>query len=158
MLESTRINKAKDYAYRLLNYRPRGEKELADRLKRKKFEPEIIAPVVAFLREVNYLNDAEFARFWVNSRISGKPMGPARIRYELKNKGVAEEIIDAALNSLKEKYDEYEAARGLAISRIKVLGKSIGGDKKRMRQRLYGYLNRRGFSFDVISDVVEGII
>ena len=158
MLESTRINKAKDYAYRLLNYRPRSEKELTDRLKRKKFEPEIIVPVVAFLKEMSYLNDAEFARFWVSSRISGKPMGLARIRYELKNKGVAEELIDAALNGIKEKYDECETARDLAINRIKVLKKSIGGDKKRMQQRLYSYLSRRGFSFEVISKVVKEII
>jgi len=158
MLESTRINKAKNYAYRLLNYRPRSEKELAGRLKRKKFEPEIIVPVVTFLRKVNYLNDLEFARFWVNSRISGKPMGLARIRYELRNKGVADDIIDAALNSLNEKYDEREAARNLAINRVRVLKRSIGADKKRIRQRLYGYLNRRGFSFDVILEAVKDII
>ncbi|NQU73859.1 MAG: regulatory protein RecX, partial [Candidatus Omnitrophica bacterium] len=59
--------RAKNCAYRLLSYRSRSIKEINDRLKKKGFSPAIIKKTVTHLKQINYLNDEEFAKSWVRT-------------------------------------------------------------------------------------------
>jgi len=152
MAQDKEFLRAKDCAYRLLSYRPRSVKELKDRLKKKDFSAKTIQKTVEYLRELNYLNDEEFARFWVEAKLSAAALGYALLRYQLRQKGVAREVAEKVLNEQAGQYDEYEAARRLAVSRRRHYK---GLQPLKIKRRLYGYLLRRGFPQEAILQAIE---
>ena len=147
------LQKAISYSFLLLKYRLRSETELRSRLKRKKFPDDITESAVCFLKNKSFINDRDFARLWFESRLK-RSCGARRIKQELKLKGISEDLIQETLGSL-ENYDEEEVVLALAKKRLKVL-KGIAQDKK--RQRLYGFLLRRGFSPDTVIEVLNQVL
>ncbi len=147
------FDKARNYAYRLLSYRPRSKKEIIGRLAKRRFSRETITAVVNYLSELNYINDSEFACAWVRNRVSTKPMGIFLLKQELKEKGISNEVIEGAIEAVGKGYDEYRIAKGLFLSRSRIYSHL---DRTTSRRRIYGYLKRRGFSSEVISKLMVG--
>lgn len=145
------VTKAKRIVFQLLKFRSRSRKEIEDRLKKKKFTREAINTVIDYFDKLDLINDEEFAFGWMKSRLI-KPLGLRRISFELKQKGISEEIIEQAKNNIKDNYREYEVVSELAAGKLKKL-KNI--DSNKARARIYGFLIRRGFSIDVINEVVN---
>ncbi|HTY08400.1 MAG TPA: regulatory protein RecX, partial [Candidatus Edwardsbacteria bacterium] len=112
---------AKEYALKLLSVRPRSVAELRQRLAMRHFTDAAISEAVADLLRAGLLDDAKFAQLWVESRISSKPMGPARLRSELLAKGVDRETIARVLSDKREDLDEQGAALKLARKRWDLL-------------------------------------
>lgn len=150
---SSSFQQAKEYSFLLLKFRLRSEKELIARLKKKRFNQEDIAKVIDFLKEKRFIDDAQFAKGWVDSRIK-RPFGLRRIKEELRIKGVGDKIIDAQIQEVKRNYSEEEIVSGLAQERFSRL-KNI--DFQKARARVYGYLIRRGFGPDIVIDVLSKI-
>ena len=125
------LGRALDYIMR----RPRSIKEMHDYAWRKQWEPMMRDRVIARLTEKGYLDDAKFADTWVRHRAMGKPISERKLRMELKQKGVAEDIINATLEK-DEEFDESEALKRLI-------------EKKRARypdeQKFIAYLLRQGY-------------
>ena len=94
---------AKSYVFRLLKIRFRSEKEVRDKLGQKGFSEPTVDEAVGYFRSIGLIDDRQFARRWIASRLN-KPFGVHRIRFELKEKGIAPEIIKQALD---EKPDDY---------------------------------------------------
>lgn len=147
------LQKARQYAFYLLKFRLRSENEIYSRLEKKKFEREIIRQTVAFLKEKRFIDDAEFARAWVESRIK-KPLGLRRLREELKLKGVAKEIIDNQLERIKKDYSEIDVVREIARVRFSKLSAI---EPQRAKMRIYAYLLRHGFSPGIVIDVINNL-
>lgn len=145
------MQKARNYAFLLLKFRLRSEKELAERLKRKKFEPRVISETLAFLKEKRFLDDRLFAKTWIEWRIA-KPLGVIRLRQELRAKGIDKEIIDETLEEVKKNYSEESVVSGLAKERFKKLK---GVERNKAKQRILGYLLRRGFSTDLVIEAIR---
>jgi regulatory protein len=143
--------KAKRYAFLLLKFRLRSKAEMAVRLKRKGFEQEVIDKTIAFLVEKSFLDDQQFARELIDSRLR-KSLGLRRIKRELIDKGIKTDIIDNQISTVERNYSEEEVISSVIESRAQVLA---GLDKQKARQRLYGYLMRRGFSQDIVIEVIE---
>ncbi|HLC30641.1 MAG TPA: regulatory protein RecX [Dehalococcoidia bacterium] len=137
-----------DAAYRFLAYRPRSESEVRTRLRRRKFEAGLIDRVVAKLKEQRFLDDVAFAQQWTENRATHSPRSRAMVRSELRLKGVAPEIAQTAVEDLDDAEAAYEAG-GRRSLRIKA------ADYQEFRKRLWDFLRRRGFSYDVTSRVVE---
>jgi regulatory protein len=155
-LEQDKVKaRARANAYRLLHSRPRSEREIRDRLKLKKYDNSVIEDIVADLKRTGDIDDAKFARFWVESRMQFNPMGNVVLKHELKAKGVGEELIEAALKDKSKIYDEYAIASNMAQARFERLKKL---DRKKASKRLYDFLMRRGFGYDVIMKVVGSLI
>ena len=153
---SASLNKpqeARKYAFLLLKFRLRSENELASRLRQKKFPEEIIRDTICFLKDKRFINDRIFAKGWVASRLK-RPFGLRRIRQELVQKGLGKEIIEETFAQAKEGYSEDSIVRQLAEQRFSKL-KSI--EPLKAKARVYAYLIRRGFSPDVVSDIVKGL-
>ena len=135
------LGRALDYIMR----RPRSMKEVHDYAWRKQWEPMMRDRVIARLTEKGYIDDAKFADVWVRHRALGKPISERKLRMELKQKGVAEDIINAALEK-DEEFDEQEALKRLI-------------EKKRSRypdeQKLIAYLMRQGYRYDDIRSALE---
>jgi regulatory protein len=142
------LSKAVEKAVRFVSYRPRSETELRQHLRRKQLDDALIEEVIARLRRYNYLNDDEFAAYWVEQRETFKPRSPMALRQELRQKGVDSETIDRAVDDI----DELDAARRAAEKRLNQLAR-LPYDQ--FRAKLGGYLQRRGFSYGVIREVIQ---
>lgn len=145
--------KAKDYCFLLLKLRLYSQKELYQRLKKKKFDEGIIKETLTFLKERNYINDAYFVKSWIESRIK-KPLGLKRLIQELKSKGIDNQTIQEQLQRIKEGYCEKDIVLGIAREKI---GKLEGIDSQKAKRHAYEYLVRRGFSPEVVMDVIRQI-
>jgi len=143
--------KARSYAFLLLKYRQRSEKEISDRLKKKNFSEELIKETIVFLQEKKFIDDLAFSRAWIRERLAHS-IGPRRLKQELKSKGISKEIIENNLRQAQESYSEAETVRELAASRLGRMKNLEPGIAKR---RLYAYLLRRGFSPDIVIDAIN---
>ncbi len=145
------LEKAKNYSFLLLKFRLRSEKEIYQRLKQKKYPQETIKLTIAFLKDKGFIDDNVFARAWIESRLK-KPLGIRRIIQELKLKGIEAGIIEGLVSEVKKNYPERDLIEKIAQQRLKKLK---GIDPRLARNRVYAYLLRRGFSPDVIIEVLN---
>jgi len=148
--QSHDLQAAKEYSFLLLKFRLRSEKELASRLRQKKFSEAIIQVTLNFLKDKQFIDDQIFAQGWVAFRLK-RPFGLRRIRQELVQKGLDKEIIEVTLAQAKEDYDEGAIVRQLAEQRFCRLK---GVEPLKAKARLYAYLMRRGFSLDTVRNAV----
>ncbi|OLC38984.1 MAG: hypothetical protein AUH81_02915 [Candidatus Rokubacteria bacterium 13_1_40CM_4_69_5] len=109
--------------------------------------------VVADLTSRGYLDDATFARRWVESRAS-RGYGAGRLRAELRTRGVAPALIEAALGTLESGADR-ERARALARRRLPALRRA---HPERAARRLRDYLLRRGYPARVVAGVLREVL
>lgn len=141
-------SRARDMALRYLASRPRSVDEVRRYLQRKGFADTTIGQVIERLREWGYLDDEAFARFWVENRERFRPRGLIALRQELRQKGIAGEIIERVL---AEVHPEASARAALA-SRMR---RWQHLDWRTFRKKAGDFLARRGFSYDIIDDVVR---
>ena len=135
--------KAKEAALRYLAPRDHTSHEVAAHLKEKGFAPEDIAPVLEFLKECRYVDDADFAeRFVLMSIENGR--GPMRIRRDLEEKGIDSSVISVLL----EEHLESDAEREQALE----LGRKKAGENPQERDiaRAGRFLASRGFGNSTI--------
>lgn len=135
-----------DAALNLLAIRPRSETEVRTRLTRRGLPDDAIDAAIARLRELGYLDDPTFARLWTESR--GQARGRHVIRRELRAKGIDQETVDAAVADLS----EIDAARRAAEKKARSLR---GLEYQVFRNRLSGFLLRRGFSYETVKSVTD---
>jgi regulatory protein len=143
--------KARNYAFLLLKFRPRSEQEIRQRLQRKNYDPQIIRETLIFLKEHNFIDDHAFTDAWINYRLK-RPFGLRRIEQELRLKGIEKGLIQEKISQAKKGYCELETVEKLARERLKKL-KNI--EPQKARARIYAYLMRRGFSPDAITEAVN---
>ncbi len=146
--------KAKEYALKLLTIRPRSEGELKRKFMEKGYEPSVITPVIEALKRVSLIDDMEFAKIWVKNRMATRPRGKIMLMAELKRKWLKNEIINGVLEKFPEEYDERKVVKEIAQKRLKVFK---GLNEQVKKRRLFGYLARRGFSIDIINEVLNSI-
>jgi regulatory protein len=128
----------------LLSFRQRSEWELRDYLKRKNQSPAIIEKLLNVLSNLGYVDDKKFATAWVDNRRLLKPISSLKLRAELKQKRIANNIIDEVLKA--DTTDE-----------ITVLRELIDRKSKRYpdQQKLMAYLARQGFRYDDIKQALR---
>ena len=134
---------AKQKAYRLLSLRPHSEKELEKKLREKGFSAAIVKETLEKLRELNYLDDASFAGQWARNLAVNKLWGNKKIVLNLREKGVAAESINRAIEQARREISEEEAVAFLIKKKAsrKKLDILDLKEKKRIFQSLMG----RGF-------------
>lgn len=145
------VTKAKDRALTLLEYRKRSRAEIAHRLTRAGFAEDVIEEVATRLETMGLIDDADFSQSWVNHRLAGAPMGKARIRWELRQKGVADEVVQEAISAI-DADTEFQTAIDAARRRWE---KDRNADEPTRRRRLASFLQRQGFGWEVITKVVN---
>ena len=100
------------------------------------------------MRELGYLNDSAFARFWVESRQAGMPRSRRALAFELNRKGVGRDEMDAALDGVSDAEAAYDAAQ----RRLRALS---GADRRTFERRLGTFLNSRGFGYGVARAAIQ---
>jgi len=140
---------AVESALRLLAMGPRSEHDLRERLTRRRgFRREAVDHAVQRMRELGYLNDAAFARFWVESRQAGTPRSKRALAFELSRKGIGREQLEEALDGVSDAEAAYDAAQ----RRLRSLQ---GLDKQTFERRLGSFLNSRGFGYGVARSAIQ---
>ena len=142
------VSKAKEKAVQLISRRPRSNAEIEHNLRTKGFDAVVIEQVITRLQEVGLLDDAAFARYWVDQRDTFKPRSHLALRQELQQKGVARPIIEAALQDV----DQTAAAQRAAQ---KQANRYAHLSEEDFRQKLGGFLQRRGFHYEIIQQVIN---
>jgi regulatory protein len=132
---------ARTAAVALLARRDFASKELHERLAARGFEAPAVEAALASLGAEGTLNDARYAENYVTCQ-AGRGRGPVRIAAELRMRGLAAELIEAALA-----VPDWRAAAGAA--RTRRFGEAAPADwRERVRQARF--LQYRGFSADHI--------
>lgn len=149
------IQKARRYCLRLLGRRAYSVAEVRAKLKAHEFSQAAADQVLGELIQKRLLDDAAFARMYAGWRLEGRPMALSVVRRELQKKGVDRDCIDRTLAELDAPGDE--EARCLDLARRRV-GRLARLEKPEMRQRLLGFLSRRGFSYDTIDAAVRKVL
>ena len=139
-----------DAALRYLDYRPRSQAELEERLRRRGFDKAAIETTLAHLEEQGLVDDLAFARFWQENRQAFSQRSQWLTRRELRQKGVAEDIIDRVLADVDDEASAYQAAIAKA-RRLSV------ADYEDFRRRLGDYLRRRGFGYGAIKSALQKV-
>jgi regulatory protein len=141
-------SRAYNQALKYLTYRPRSQAEVETYLHGKGFSEEMIAEALVRLQEVGLLDDAAFAQYWVENRMEFRPKGPIALRYELRQKGVAEETIAEAIDAVDPDEAAYRASQ-------KLVRRLASEDRQGFFRRLLAYLGRRGFDYETARTACE---
>lgn len=143
-----RTEKARQNALRFVSYRPRSEYEVRTHLRRKSFEDDVVDHVVEYLTALDFIDDLAFANYWVEQRETFRPRSRFALSQELRQKGISRELIDSAL----EEVDESAAARRAVQKRAYHWA---GLPEQAYKEKMAGYLQRRGFSYELIRETIE---
>lgn len=138
-----------DKAYHFLSFRPRAEKEIRDFLKTKGATEKISEKIINKLKKLDYLNDLEFTSWWVKQRSTFRPKGKLALKVELKQKGIADRIIENALAQI----DELKLAEKAVQKKLKIYSKL---SPQNFRQKIVTFLGYRGFSWSTIKKLLDG--
>ena len=150
ILEEVLIKRAKLRTLRLLEQGDRTKKGLENKLEQNGYPPEAVEEAIVYAESFHYIDDKRYAVNYIQNQRGCK--GRARIMMELRNKGVSQEDIDFAFQETEEGADTRERIREL----IRKKRKSQGTMEEKERQKLYGFLMRRGFaSLDILSVLRE---
>ncbi len=141
---------AYDAAVRFLGPRPRSVSEIRRHLRTKRFDDVAIDPALEKLRAQGYIDDEAFARYWVEQRDTHRPRGERAIASELMQKGVSREVIDLVIGDREPDAEVARAREAIRRPITRWLTLSEVDRKRKIQQ----YLARRGFSYDVIDEVV----
>lgn len=138
-------------ALHFLSYRPRSSQEVRHNLIKRGCDEALVEETINRLQEAGLINDEEFARLWVENRSTFHPRSKSALRMELRKKGLLEETVQTVL---EEQVDE----QALALEAARKQARRYASlDWKEFRQKMGGFLARRGFSYTILAPVVSEV-
>ena len=153
-------------AARFLEPRARSVTEVRQRLAGAGYRSDLVEGAITRMVELGVLDDAAFARAWIESRDRARPRGERAIRQELALKGVDREIVDRLLEERRDASVRPDM-EGVAISADqagaeRLLARHLRSlsrvaDPRQRRQRAYALLARNGFDSDVCRTVAASV-
>jgi regulatory protein len=138
-------------ALHFLSYRLRSSAEVRQNLAKRGTPADLVNATLDRLERAGLVNDGDFARAWIDNRNTFQPRSKSALRVELRRKGLSDEIVQPVLD---EKVDEEALAREAAR---KYAHRLSGKDWPDFRQKLIGFLARRGFSYTTITPIVSEV-
>jgi regulatory protein len=129
----------------------RSRQELAAKLAKRGVPDELGARLLDRFTEVGLIDDAAYARQWVESRHRSRGLAPRALAQELRRKGVDDDDAKAALEQIGED-DQREAARALVDKKLRSMR---GLDHQVATRRLAGLLARKGYAAGLAFSVVR---
>ena len=155
-LSSSKIAKlqaedAREVAYiqalHYLDYRPRSRAEVQRNMEKHAVPADVISDVFKRLERSGLVNDERFAQDWVENRSEFRPRSRRALAFELHQRGLDDSFIQKALEGLDEEVMAYQAA-------LKQARRYEGLPLRDFNNKLGSFLARRGFSYEIIKQVV----
>lgn len=150
--EEVNVKLAKQRALRMLAARDRSEYEIKTRLIQLGFDENAAEGAVLQLKSIGYINDRLFASKFISDRLKLKPQSKKALVYELEKKGISPDIIEEVMN-------EFELDESLIAYRLakRKYGKYDVTDPK-IQRRIASFLAHKGFSYDMVKNILEQMI
>ena len=140
--DNSTITRALNLALNYLSYQARTIQEMQKHIKNKGFSEEIVEKIIEILLDKNYLNDKEFARLFVETRIKTKPKSKFAFEYELRKKGINPCDIEILLKA----HDDQDLALRAVRPKIKTWQNL---DTEKFKKKMMNFLQYRGFNYDI---------
>jgi len=137
-------------ALRYLSFRPRSLVEVERYMRGRGADDSATSATLEKLTRAGFVDDAAFTRFWIENRDAFSPRGTRALQAELRAKGVDRAQVDAVLAETDG--DDGARAYGAGLKRMRLLSRA---DKDEFRRRMYGFLQRRGFSYETARAAAE---
>ncbi len=154
-MERTPYERIMERAFRLLSYKPRSVAEMRSRLLEKDWaDEEIVNQVISRLEELGYLDDKQFATSYASSRLNVKPLGRTRLRRDLQRKKLSAETVEHALEEAFNAQSEEKLIERAIDKRLRTKG---APKTREDSKKLFDYLIRRGFSYDLVLRMVRQV-
>lgn len=135
-------------AMHILERTDKTEAQLRKKLEESEYPKEAVESAIAYVTSYGYLDDRRYAKHYIEWKKQGK--GKARLKMELAQKGISREIIEEVLEST-DFGETREMIRQIILKKRKT---NIPMNEKE-KQRLYGFLMRKGFSSSDIMAVMR---
>jgi regulatory protein len=148
--QADEVEVAYERALHFLGPRPRSEAEIRRRLATAKVPETAVVSVLVRLRQAGLVDDKAFASYWVDNRTNFKPRSKRLLQMELRQKGLSDEELKAALVGVDDVSSAYTVAKQRA-GRFRAL------EHLEFKQKMAGFLARRGFNYDTIEPTVERV-
>jgi regulatory protein len=145
IVKKAEFQKTYDKLLRFTMVRPRSEKEITDYFRRKKVHDSMHEKLVEKLKHLELLDDAKFAKWWLDQRANFKPKPKRILIQELRIKGINKEIIDEVLGEERD-----------LIERKAYKWKGL--EPKIAKQKMSQYLAGKGFGWDVVEKVTRKMV
>lgn len=147
------IQKALSLSFYYLSHRMRSEYEVTTYLKEKEYEGHTIKEVIHKLYELKYLDDVEFAKAFVSTKVNAGDKGPIVIKQELKQKGIQDDISEKALLQYSEE-QQLQHAKKIAEKLLNKKGNSSAVEQKRKAEQT---LIRKGYPSYIIEKAIGSV-
>lgn len=147
------IAKAFNKALHFLSYQMRSEYEVKKKLLDADHGEAVVLEAIRKLENLGFLNDATYSKALLETKKRTMKKGPRAIRQDLKKKGIDQSLQDKVLETFT--YEEQlDIAMQLAEKEVRA------GNRKtptQVKQKIQDVLMRKGYSFSIVSDVLERI-
>ena len=150
IIRKAEFQKTLDKLLRFATLRPRSEKETLEYLKRKKVNESMWEELFEKLKHFELLDDAKFAKWWVDQRLAFKKISGKVLKLELFKKGIDKEIIENVLEETP--IDEEKMARELLVKRA-YKWKDL--PDREAKQKKFQYLAGKGFNYEVVEKILS---
>ncbi|WP_308578106.1 regulatory protein RecX [uncultured Parvimonas sp.] len=149
------IERAKSRAINYISGKLKTKYEVRLKLRENEFSNEVIDEVLEILENEEYLNDRLYCEIFIEDKKRLNGYGKNKIKSLLIQKGISKSIFEDFLDNF-EYEDEFDNAVKMGIKKLNLLANEE--DKFKKKQKIINYLAYRGFSFDVINDVLKEIL
>jgi regulatory protein len=146
-------SEARNIVLNQLNFMPRSRKELETTLAKRHIEPDVAKSVLDRFVEIGMVDDVAFAELLIRSRCNTKRVSRSVLRQQLRQKGVDQEIIEAALTVISDA-DELRMATELVERKARAMSRLEPEVRKR---RLFGLLARKGYNTSIALRVINDL-
>lgn len=133
------------------SYQERYTLEVEDKLKDWAVQKKKIPPIINQLKKENYLNDERFATAFAGGKFRNNKWGRMKIEFEMSIKGIPDDLIRHALDSIDEK--EYqETLQNLILSKKKEI---IPSKVLNVREKILNFVSAKGYEISLIIDMMD---
>ena len=146
------FEQAHQMAVAYLGYSDRTVSQVRTKLAQKGCSEALIDAVIAGLKRARLLDDAAYARRWIEYGLERRPAGSAKFAADLRRRGIDGGIIDSTLAEFADEVGSKEAALGLLQSRM---SRYSGLERPVAERRMRDLLARRGFDGETTRTAVE---
>lgn len=140
--ENITISQALYKALTYLSHQARTVQEMQKYLEKKGICDDTIQTAIDILQNKNYLNDRQFAKDFIETRIKTKPKSKFAFEYELRRKGIPLSVIEPLVQA----YEDHALALKAVESKINTWQYL---DREKFKKKVMNFLRYRGFSYDI---------
>lgn len=144
--ETSKLDKVYGLVLNLVVRRPRSEREIRDYLRRKGHDEEVATTILNKLSTNGLVSDEAFAKSWVENRRLLKPTSLRKLKLELRQKGISDDIIISVLEA--DETAEIDVLKQIIVSKRRQT-------KYQDNEKLMQYLARQGFNYSDIKTAIQ---